>query len=143
MIKDLRLLKKAALISLALFFLLAGANHFLNPELYLAMMPPLLPWPDTVHKIAGVAEILGGLGLLIRPVRPFAAWGLVLLLVAVFPANIHAALRGEIPGLPVSPWVLWARLPFQAAFLFWTWWVGVSSWGGDLNTKRIPYKTQW
>ena len=143
MTKDLRLLKKAALIVLGFFFMAAGANHFLNPDLYLGMMPEWLPRPDLLHTIAGGAEIAGGIGLLIRPVRPYAAWGLMVLLIAVFPANVHAALKGEIPGLPVSAAVLWARLPFQVVFLLWTWWVGISRWGGDINTKRVPYKTLW
>ncbi len=112
---------------LALFMIVAGVNHFLTSALYVGMMPPWVPEPEILHRIAGGAEVLGGLGLLIPAVRRAASWGLILLLVAVFPANLHAALTGEMPGVDVAPWVLWARLPFQAVFIGWAWWVGRSA----------------
>jgi uncharacterized membrane protein len=74
-------------ISLAVFFVGAGSLHFLFPAPYLRIMPPLLPWPNALVGISGAAEILGGLGLLTTQWRRSAAWGLVLLLLAVFPAN--------------------------------------------------------
>jgi uncharacterized membrane protein len=71
--------------------------------------------------ISGVAEIAGGIGLLLRPFRRAAAWGLVALLVAVFPANIYMALdRVGADGVP--GWVLWARLPLQAVLIWWVLW---------------------
>jgi uncharacterized membrane protein len=78
----------------AIFFVVAGANHFRSPEIYLGMMPPWLPWPEALNYISGAAEVLGGLGLLGSPVRRLAGWGLILLLIAVFPANVHVALQG-------------------------------------------------
>ena len=110
---------------LAVFFVAAGANHFRSPALYLGMMPPWLPWPVVLNAVAGVAEILGGLGLLYAPTRRLAGCGLIALLVAVFPANVHVALQGRMPGLDVSPLTLWLRLPFQALFIAWVWWVAV------------------
>jgi uncharacterized membrane protein len=110
---------------LALFFLAAGANHFRMPETYLGMMPAWLRWPETFNGIAGAAEMLGGLGLLVPPVRRLAGWGLVALLLAVFPANVHVALLGRMPGFNFSPAVLWLRLPFQAVFIGWVWWVAL------------------
>ena len=111
----------------ALFFVVACANHFRQPEIYLGMMPPALPWPEALNYISGAAEILGGLGLLLVCTRRLAAWGLLALLVAVFPANLHVALQGKMPGLDVSPLTLWLRLPFQFVFMAWVWWVGLKS----------------
>jgi len=110
---------------LAVFFVLAGANHFRTPTIYLGMMPAGLPWPEAMNAFSGVAEMLGGVGLLIPWTRRWAAWGLLALLIAVFPANVHVALLGHMPGLDVSPAVLWLRLPFQAVFGAWVWWVGL------------------
>jgi uncharacterized membrane protein len=108
---------------LAVFFVVAGANHFRTPEIYLGMMPPWLPWPGALNAISGAAEILGGAGLLVPRTRRLAGWGLITLLVAVFPANLHVALEGKMPGTALSPLTLWLRLPFQAVFIAWVWWV--------------------
>lgn len=111
---------------LALFMLVAGVNHFLAPEIYLGMMPPWLPFKDAANVISGAAEIAGGLGLLIPRFRRAAAWGLIALLIAVFPANIQVALQGTMPGLEnAPPSVLWLRLLFQPVFIAWVWWVGL------------------
>ena len=107
---------------LALFFVAAGANHFRMPQTYLGMMPAWLPGPLVLNAVAGVAEVLGGVGLLVAPAQRPAGWGLIVLLVAVFPANVHVALQGRMPGFDFSPTILWLRLPFQAVFLAWVWW---------------------
>jgi len=106
---------------LSAFFILAGANHFLNPGPYLSMMPSYLPWPCGLIWVSGVAEILGGIGLIDPRTRVLAAWGLIALLVAVFPANLNVALHGW-PGVNLSPWILWLRLPFQLVFIWWVYW---------------------
>ena len=111
--------------ALAAFFIAAGANHFLTPKIYLGMMPPWLPWPEAMNAISGVAEILGGIGLVGLRTRRLAAWGLIALLVAVFPANLHVALQGRMPGTDLSPLVLWLRLPFQPAFIAAVWWIAL------------------
>ena len=103
---------------MGLLFVAAGANHFLVPKPYLSMMPLYLSSHEGLVQISGVAEILGGLGVLFKSTRRWAAWGLILLLVAVFPANLNAALNGW-PGVSVPGWVLWCRLPFQAVFIWW------------------------
>ena len=115
--------KKAALLALSASFVVAGANHFLRPGLYLGIMPPYLPAPQTLVYLSGAFEVLGGLGVLPRATRSFSGWGLVALLVAVFPANLHMALHPEpfvAKGIPV--WALYARLPFQAVLIAWAYW---------------------
>ncbi len=103
---------------LAAAFIVAGANHFLNPAIYLSMMPPWLPIPEELNLISGAAEIAGGIGVLIPRTRRAAAIGLILLLIAVFPANLHLAIHGW-PGMDIPRWALYARLPFQFAFIAW------------------------
>src|SRR5471030_1021204 len=80
-------------VFLSLLFLLAGVLHFVYPKTYLRMMPPYVPAPLAMVYISGVCEILGGAGLLIPVTRSMAAWGLIALLIAVFPANVHMALH--------------------------------------------------
>jgi len=105
---------------LALFFIAAGVNHFVSPGFYRAMMPPWLPGPDGMIIVSGIAEIVGGIGILMPHWRRAAGWSLLVLLVAVFPANVHAAVHGH-PDF--SSTVGWWRLPFQAMFIAWVWWV--------------------
>jgi len=106
---------------LAGFFVLAGINHFVMPEFYLRMMPPYLPWPMLLIYLSGLAEILLGLMVLFPRTRRSAGIGLILLLIAVFPANIQMALHPEtFPEL--NPWGLWLRLPFQVLFVLWVYW---------------------
>lgn len=107
---------------IALFFVAAGLNHFRTSELYLGMMPAWVPAPTIVNAIVGLAEMAGGLALLFAPTRRLAGWGLIVLLIAIFPANVHAAPLGRMPGWDVSPLVLWLRLPLQAVFIAWVWW---------------------
>lgn len=103
---------------LAAAFIVAGANHFRSPEIYLSMMPPWLPAHEALNFISGAAEIAGGIGILIPRTRRAAAIGLILLLIAVFPANLHLAIHGW-PEMDIPRWVLIARLPFQLLFMAW------------------------
>lgn len=102
-------------------YTVAGVNHFVNPEIYLQMMPPYLPWPNALQLTAGGLEIIGGLGLLIPRLEKKAAWLLIIVLVGVFPANLELALNGGAP-LDVSPTMAWLRLPFQLLFIKWAYW---------------------
>jgi len=102
---------------LALFFIAAGVNHFVNPGPYLSMMPRSLPRPGLLVQISGIAEILGGVGILLPITRRMAAWGLIVLLVAVFPANLNVALNGW-PNVNIPAWALWLRLPVQLLLLW-------------------------
>jgi uncharacterized membrane protein len=107
---------------LILFFVGAGINHFRVPAAYLAIMPPYLPAPLLLVYLSGVAEIIGGLGVWYPPTRRVAGWGLLLLLLAVFPANVQAALYG-VPDAALPSWVWWARLPLQGILLWWVYMV--------------------
>jgi uncharacterized membrane protein len=106
--------------ALALFFIVSGTAHLLAPAPSLAIMPPYVPWPAAMVALSGVAEILGGVGVCFRATRVAAGWCLIALLLAVFPANIHALSTGMvIGGYALPAWVLWARLPFQLLFIAW------------------------
>lgn len=110
--------------ALAAFFIIAGITHFIMPASYLAIMPPYVPWPAAMVAMSGAAEILGGLGILIRSTRRVAGWWLIALLIAVFPANLQALSTGMIVADHVVPeWMLWARLPLQLVLVIWVWWV--------------------
>jgi uncharacterized membrane protein len=106
---------------LAALFVVAGVNHFRSPEFYVRIMPPYLPWHYELVLISGVFEIALGVALLIPRFTIAAAWGLIALLVAVFPANLHMALHAEqFPHIPAA--LLWARLPLQGALIAWAYW---------------------
>ncbi|MFP6638903.1 MAG: DoxX family protein, partial [Myxococcota bacterium] len=99
-------------------------NHLANPELYLPMMPPALPEPEWLNVLSGLAEIVLGVFLLEPKLRAFAAWGIIALLIAVFPANVYMAtanlgVDGPGTGAGIGNWL---RLPFQALFIAWAWW---------------------
>ena len=106
---------------LAAFFVLAGLNHFRNDAFYVKMMPPYLPWHLFLVYLSGFFEIAFGVLLAIPRQGPIAAWGLIALLMAIFPANIHMAVHAELyPQLSAT--ALWARLPLQAILVAWTYW---------------------
>lgn len=108
---------------LTVLMVLAGANHFVSPDPYVAMMPAALPAHLALVYVSGVAEIAGGLGLILPRTRRAAAWGLVLLLLAVFPANVNMAVNHLPLGDRALPtWALWGRLPLQAVLIAWAWW---------------------
>jgi uncharacterized membrane protein len=110
-----------ARIVLALLFIAAGLFHFLIPHTYVAIMPSYLPAPLALVYVSGLCEMLGGVGLLFNPpLRRIAAWGLVALLIAVFPANLNMALHpANFPAIPA--WTLWLRLPLQLPLIWWAW----------------------
>lgn len=115
--------RRAGLLAMAAFYVVAGLNHFRDPAFYLPMMPPYLPWHHELVWLSGAAEVGLGLALLVPALRRVAAWGVIALLVAVFPANLHVALAnvpigGRAEGLGIWNWV---RLPFQALLIAWAW----------------------
>ena len=109
---------------MAILYAFAGFNHLLNPDFYLAIMPPGLPNPEWLNVLSGLAEIILGVFILEPRVRVYAAWGIIALLIAVFPANVYVVLENVGPVGPGtgSPIFNWIRLPFQALFVLWAWW---------------------
>lgn len=111
---------------MAAFYAFAGYNHLMNPEFYLAIMPPGLPNPEWLNVLSGLAEIVLGVFVLEPRTRVFAAWGIIALLIAVFPANMYVALEnvGMPEGQPGTGNALanWIRIPFQGVFIVWAWW---------------------
>lgn len=103
---------------LAVLFVVAGIWHFVKTGMYVATVPPYLPDPTLLVQISGIAEILGGVGLILPQTRKAAAWGIIALLVAVWPANIQMAMHhaASMPG-----WVLWTRVPLQLPLIWWAW----------------------
>jgi uncharacterized membrane protein len=117
------MLKRIALVIAAVFYIGAGILHFVKPEPYLKIVPPYIPWHPAAVSVSGFFEILGGIGLLIPATRRAAAWGLVALLIAVFPANLYMATNPIEAGAAAIPAaILWARLPLQALFIWWLLW---------------------
>ncbi len=91
--------------------------HFLNPEPFVLIVPPYLPAPELLVAISGVFEVLGGVGLLIPRTRVAAGWGLIALLIAVYPANVHMLVNEVyLPDMPQEKWLLWVRMPVQFVF---------------------------
>ena len=110
--------RKLSLIGLSLFFIYFGIDHFINPEFYLSIMPPAFPLHAEAVYISGFFEILGGMSVLIAPLRKIAGWGLVVLLICVYPANIYMAITPEtFPD--ISKGLLYFRLPLQFLFIYW------------------------
>ena len=120
------MIRKISLVLLAGFFGVAGLAHFISPETYLPLMPPYLPWHLFLIYVSGVAEVAGGVGLCIPKLRRAAGWGLITLLIAIFPANVYMLTNGLVlGGQAVAQWVLWLRLPLQGVMIAWVWWSAV------------------
>jgi len=110
-------------VVLAISIIVVGVTHFIIPEPYVKIMPQQLPYHLGLVYLSGFYEILGGIGLLVPPVSQAAAWGLIALFIAVYPANINMAVNHiQLEHIPNSPWVHVVRLPFQAVLIAWAWW---------------------
>ena len=117
-------IKTILLYVMALTYMYVGFDHLSNPEFYIRIIPPDLPLPEILNVVSGLAEIVLGVFLLDRRTRPFAAWGVIALLVAVFPANVYMATANvgvDGPGTGAGM-INWVRLPFQFLFAAWAWW---------------------
>jgi uncharacterized membrane protein len=102
-----------------ILFIAAGAVHFIRPAMYEQIVPPQLGHAGVLVAISGLAEIAGGVGLMIPQTRRAAAIGLIALLIAVWPANIYMAVEAGRFAAAAPPWVLWARVPLQVALIWW------------------------
>ena len=114
-------MKEISLYIMAVWYILAGANHFVNPKFYLRIMPPYIPWHKAMIYISGAAEISLGSLLLCPPFSTLGAWGIIALLIAIFPANVYH-LTSAKPGKGIPIWALYLRIPFQGVLILWAWW---------------------
>ncbi len=124
-------LRKIGLTLLIVLFLAAGLNHFNHPDYYVSIMPPYLPFGHELSNIAGFFEIVGAIGLIFAKTRRYAGYGLILLLIFIFPVNIHMAMHPE--NFPeTSSLYIYLRLPLQLIFIAWVYWA-------TLRKKALGY----
>ena len=114
--------RSTAVLPLALVFAAAGTLHFTNPAFFVRIVPPWVPDAGMAVALSGIAEIAGAIGLLLPATRKAAAWALILLLIAVFPANVHMLRMAMEDGASaMMQTVLWLRLPLQPLLGWWLW----------------------
>lgn len=111
------ILQWISVILMAAFYIFAGYSHFRNPKFFLKITPKWVPAPEKVNLIVGGIEIALGLLLLIPQLRSLAAWGVIALLIAVFPANVYHFQKSLQKGKFVWPTLI--RLPLQALLIYW------------------------
>jgi uncharacterized membrane protein len=119
------------LLIIALFFLVGGIGHFISADLFIMAMPDYLPYHKELVLISGVFEVLGAIGLLVPKTRLLAGYGLIALILAVYPANINMALQPE-KYHDISVFFLYLRLPMQLLFIRFVWWA--------ITPERIQHK---
>lgn len=123
-------LKKASLIFLVTGYLCAGANHFRVPAGYIRIIPDYIPAPKFMNFAAGVFEILFGLLLIDKRTRPFAAWGIIFMLIAFLPVHIDMVIHAPFQsgGLHVTLFLAWIRLAvLHPLLVLWAWWYAKST----------------
>jgi uncharacterized membrane protein len=106
-----------ALYLMAGFLVLAGISHLKKKNFFMKTMPPYIPKHEEIVIISGIAEIILGIGLLFSQTKSVSAWGIILLFIAVYPANIYMATSGKFKNIP--QWLLWLRLPLQIVLIAW------------------------
>ena len=117
----MKLFKLITIVIMAYFYISVGIKHFTEPEWFLQIYPPFLPFGLSAVYISGFFEVLFGIMLLIPKTRYYAGWGLIVLLIAVFPANIYLAYTNGA-AMDISAALAWGRLPFQALFIGLAYW---------------------
>jgi len=118
-----RIFRLSSILLIAAYFLGGGVTHFTNPDFFVAIMPPYLPYHLELVWISGAFEILGALGLLLTRTRLMVGYGLIALTIAVTPANVHMAMNPDFfPDVPVT--FLYGRLALQL-FLLWLIWFSI------------------
>ena len=112
-------IKLASLLLLAALFIFAGVSHFRNPKFFLAITPKWVPMPEKVNIFIGLVEVLLGIAVLIPTLRTYAAYGIIALLIAVFPANVYHFQKSLRKGKQIVPTLI--RLPIQGLLIYWAW----------------------
>ena len=111
---------------MAIFYIMVGISHLIFPSWFVQIVPPALDYPFLLVLISGFFEILLGFFLFFRKTKKIAGWGLICLLIAVFPANIYLAMtNGE--AMNTTPLIAWGRLPFQFVFIYLAYWHSLDS----------------
>ncbi|WCL49041.1 DoxX family protein [Leptospira sp. GIMC2001] len=105
---------------MSIFYFTAGVTHFTHTKFFLRIVPAFLPYHKAIVYISGVAEIVLAIGLIPEMTRIYAAWGIILLLIAVFPANIYQ-LVSDKARMKIPKWSLVLRLPMQFVLIYWAW----------------------
>lgn len=115
--------KRVLLWVMGAFYILSGLNHFLSADAYIAIMPDYLPWHSQLVFLSGLVEVGLGIAVLIPATRVPAAWGIIVLLIAVFPANLYVAMN-DLPYVGDEPSTVlnWLRLPLQLVLIAWAYW---------------------
>lgn len=119
--------RSKAVVAFAIAFASVGISHIVAPHKLVYMVEGWLPFPVFAVLASGAAEIVLGILLLIPRYRRIAAYGIIAMLVLMFPANINVALH-NLPapgGLPAEPWYVWSRLAFQPVYIAWVWWAAL------------------
>jgi uncharacterized membrane protein len=117
-------MKKISVVIQSLFYLFGGFNHFINPEFYLNLIPPSFNYLELINVLAGIIEIGLGIGLLIPYCRKWAAFGIMLMLIAFIPSHVYFISIGGCveEGLCVPMWIAWFRLLIiHPALVYWAW----------------------
>lgn len=110
-------MKKYLVFLMGAAYIFAGINHFWHPDFYLKMLAGFLPYPEALNIISGAAEIIVGIGVMIPQTRRISAWALIVLLLAIFPANINMAIHANEWSFSAA--VLYLRLPIQFLLIWW------------------------
>ncbi len=130
-------LKKALLIIMILFYILAGYNHFVNPTFYYPIIPPYLSqWSKTLNTLSGIIEITLALFLIPHGTRKTAAWGIFIMLIAFIPSHIYFIQKGnfQLGSIEITPMIAWFRLlVIHPVLLLWAWYISKSE-----DIKLIP-----
>jgi len=130
--------KEILRVILAVSIVFVGIIHFVIPAPFVKIVPPQLPYPLELVYISGFFEILGGIGILVPPVSRAAAWGLVALFIAVYPANINMAVNHiKLDNIPTDNWFHAIRLPLQFVLIAWALWYTKPA-NGEKQASVIP-----
>ena len=130
--EKMKLFKEITIYIMSLLYVIVGVKHFTNTDFFVAIVPPVISWKEEAVLISGIIEIVLGILLLFNQTRKLAAWGIILLLIAVFPANIYLYLS-EIPRdiIGISKNQALFRLPFQIPLMI------IAYWHTKKNTNQL------
>jgi len=103
---------------MAFLYIIAGINHFRKPGMYIRIIPPFFKNPKLINTLSGIAEMLLGILLMFPFSKRFAAWGIIALLIAIFPANLFM-FQDKKASFGLPKWILFVRLPLQIVLIYW------------------------